>query len=1215
MSWAGKALYKGISYQSWAALSFFLQHLRISNFSHIQVEASKFQDFNLVFTDGRKIICEAKDRVGPFGFAALKELLQSLYKKGVHLNDEDQIVVIATNVAKDLKKAAPYFKYVVGDHAKIMSRDYSIEENLLPYLPKVVIWKAEKEENILISYLLFAELLDCWIPEADLEEALHSLIWEDFVEGTVKGQVFSKQSFLDKIKDKQNRILRNTGDDRRKVFDELNELKRALTDPNDSYWNAHRLTTLGLRPNILAYALSRLEQRSDLELGKWAFIWEALPLYRYSHQLLKIFSNNIQRIENQVYALEFLTDALKVGEPYYFSSFFEVSVFDFLKQLLQINKSLCPSILEIASVILAKDGSRFFHETKRQDIRYRKDNFADIVVALYENGNESVKLEVINLIYLSFNLVEDDGEHWQHTPPKIFELLKRHLCSDWNAFPERFRFLVSKLVLQFNRTYKATSGKLKFKGWEHHGGIAAGWGGQLHTMDRFFLQCTITPSLLSYFDYDSALAWKFVKETISRTGNATSRRPDFLSRGSIWMLLKLYREGGTGCEAYGILKKYLKSTKGIPLKRDLILQGVGREYPDELTWHLLEVINAIAPLPINIYQESLVQRLALKGHKEALALIMKWIQQPDYFTKPNLFGSKATELLSLVIVENPPKGIAIFGKLIESEEFVQKTHWFDVVEWSRLLNSILFIDFERGFSLLTRISFKTRLQKNEQILLMNALIKSDDPKSKEVAQVLERLHSEFVLPFLERNNSDAAKVAELISLENPREQFIEFAELLVKNDHVRNGVAKALQIAEVFLTDPSPGPLNPDPNSEDPHAKIKQSGEIHTIQTVRGRCAWLLMHCCTGKGKGSFHKIIPMIERLLADENYYVRHMACCALSQAGRVRYLFASGSSELPLLADTEDDATSLARRIEDLAFSFLRSLKNVEVNAQVVLGKSVVHAFNEMRTIDFDRALKFLEQLRYLPDEVVSKAVPLLLLFAEFRSKLITGATGLKNRLLSRVISYEFDGEPFADYLLECCRLGSRELRGTIAWQLMKLAGGEEGEKKAGIQHKQTVLKYFNVILKKYDSDVFHSIYMTVEDHIDEDFETCFDLWQQCIASESLALSNLPPKDLEGGRWWPFSFNGDILLAAYERRQITKFLESLELLLGYPQNVHLGLKEEVLAKLASLDQPLVDVERILRKYVERNPMMYEVYVAWKDTHAPARIETATSTQSVSP
>ena len=101
MSKAGQYNYKGINSQAWAAMSLFLQYLRDPKFSSIQLEVANFEDFNLVFDDGKKIICESKDRKEKFSYPQLKELLENILSKG-SLGDKDEILVICSKANADL---------------------------------------------------------------------------------------------------------------------------------------------------------------------------------------------------------------------------------------------------------------------------------------------------------------------------------------------------------------------------------------------------------------------------------------------------------------------------------------------------------------------------------------------------------------------------------------------------------------------------------------------------------------------------------------------------------------------------------------------------------------------------------------------------------------------------------------------------------------------------------------------------------------------------------------------------------------------------------------------------------------------------------------------------------------------------------------------------------------------------------------------------------
>lgn len=83
MGKSGQNVYKGINAQSWAALSLFLQYLNDPKFTHIELESDNFEDFNLVFAENRRIICESKSFKNNVTFHTLKDILDAIIKKGL----------------------------------------------------------------------------------------------------------------------------------------------------------------------------------------------------------------------------------------------------------------------------------------------------------------------------------------------------------------------------------------------------------------------------------------------------------------------------------------------------------------------------------------------------------------------------------------------------------------------------------------------------------------------------------------------------------------------------------------------------------------------------------------------------------------------------------------------------------------------------------------------------------------------------------------------------------------------------------------------------------------------------------------------------------------------------------------------------------------------------------------------------------------------------
>ncbi len=165
---------RGIIYQSGAAISLFLQYLKKANFSYIHLEPPKFQDFNLVFNDGKKIICEAKNWKRKFNYSNLRKILNDiLSRKNFGRNDE--ILFICNEINSELEgrvKNAEYFKnteYFKKEFYPFFKKK-NFNDEQINILPQVRFWKVSEDINEQLVYSLFEELIDFWLPEDDLWE-------------------------------------------------------------------------------------------------------------------------------------------------------------------------------------------------------------------------------------------------------------------------------------------------------------------------------------------------------------------------------------------------------------------------------------------------------------------------------------------------------------------------------------------------------------------------------------------------------------------------------------------------------------------------------------------------------------------------------------------------------------------------------------------------------------------------------------------------------------------------------------------------------------------------------------------------------------------------------------------------------------------------------------------------------------------------------------
>ncbi len=193
MSESGRYNYKGINAQSWAAMSLFLQFLRDPTFSQIDLEAKDFEDFNLVFKDGRKIICESKDRQRKFSYPELREVLESITARS-SLGRDDEILVVCTKANPNLLSDVRHVKYFDPVKKKFANKGY--EDRHLTLLSSVKFWVVPPSFNEDVIYSLFAELINFWLPAPEIERFVDNILVQRIYKGSAQGSTYSRTQLL-----------------------------------------------------------------------------------------------------------------------------------------------------------------------------------------------------------------------------------------------------------------------------------------------------------------------------------------------------------------------------------------------------------------------------------------------------------------------------------------------------------------------------------------------------------------------------------------------------------------------------------------------------------------------------------------------------------------------------------------------------------------------------------------------------------------------------------------------------------------------------------------------------------------------------------------------------------------------------------------------------------------------------------------------------------
>lgn len=1205
MSKQGQYNYKGIDFQAKAALALFLQHLRLPSFLYIQLEAPNFEDFNLVFNDGRKIICESKDWKRNLSFSHLKMILQSVLKKNI-LQKNDEILVICTKLDRMLKDKVHHMKYW-GNLVASEFQKRGFKNTEIAILDRVRFWEIRKREIHLVIYSLFSELLDFWLPQDELERIINNVLVKRIYDGSTTGDIFRRSDILSEIESIRENARKNSGhfdNERVEVEDQLKNLIVAIENNKSPTWAPHQISALSSKPDLVFFVLKKFESRQIDDIKQWKNLWQLHKVYRFSFSLFKIFENNLHAKKNKRYVLQFIKDNIGEIKRFYQHDYFEVDTVRIISKIIAEDGKFLSEAFEIVKKLVHSRKDDIFYIKTRESDFWKKEKICELLKKIYDNVDDSLKNKIYELIISSFNLTGDEGTHSHYTPRKIFEILRSWL--DVN-FEENLPVLTKVLSEQYDKHYQYFSKTLRFKGWEHYGGTTCFWGNQYAATDRHFVTYTLKPAFWDYYEGNKIRAWEFIiNNCITSTDKVKKNHPDFLNRASISIILEEYKSRGEKIsgQAFKILREFALSRKGIPHKSDLIYQELRGNFPDEKKWKLVKVSVDKYKIPVSPFVEQIVLELAKHGDKRAKKILKNWIKSKDYYQKGRIFEENIVMIISQFLDDSFEEGIGMFKDFIGGDYFLKKMDSFDAFTIARLLNKIIKKDIETGSEILETLSRKRELTDNEQIVLYNALVDEGNSK-QENKKVLVRIYETFLDPFLNSLGNDIEKIENKITRPQSREAIVQFADALAKQGKIR----EAIRIVKVFINDSdpcTPKRKNPeDPEGKyDEHKKIEQGEDVHPITCVRGWCAWVLMNCAVLDGRDYIPENIDLTEKLTKDRNYYIKHMACVALSQLAQSRLTVLPEKRDVLFLSDNVKKALKMSKKIEGIAFNLLKDISKLSINVQKVLGKSILKVFNHIRALNQDNALKLIKTLEKFPEEAVAEAGPLFIYFAEFRRNNFQDWKWKMPGLYDDLDN--FDSKVFQQFLEKIIKKKNPKINSQFSWhfyELIEKSVPDKLEVKNFLKYDKAFeisYKYLDVISNYYHQQTFSHIYRFIEDNFEKRPKECYQLWRKCLGKERVVIK----KKVQGGKadevyYWPNYENEKILIKIKENDGVNEFLDSFEFLLDYPKEVIIGDINEVvkiLERLPKRKRYIEQVNGIFNKLITRNSSFYDIREKWR-------------------
>ncbi len=1204
---SGQNNYKGTNYQAWTAMAMLLQHVNSSDFRQIGFEGDNLEDFYLVFESGRKIICEAK--AYNVGFSLIKKILNNIIKHN-QFSSQDEILIICEEADKRLKNLVEHSSYYDQQTLKKISKENSFTDKQVKLLSKVRFWEISQKQAENIAEKIFASIFRLWIPKHKISGVVRDLLEKEVLQGSQSGTILNRDEFLNKLDDRKRLIFDDEGYEKEKTEKEkeLTGLVQELKNPSSLQWKNNRLTILSDNPDEHYWLLTLLENESNLDLRSWDKLWQMSIQGTFVMEVFKIFKKNMSSTLNQDYFIEQASNIIDFNSNFFREDFIRTDIVDICKKILETTRKHDNAIFKLIDKLFEPSISKYFYTKHREDNRHEWEEISKLLLELY-NRTELLGLRdrIISYIFEKFNLAEDGGNYWHYTPPLIFEIVRLNFENNPQSGVLKLTIILSK---QFNDYYKRFGKKLKFEGWEHMGSGIGQAGSEFSIQDRRFIVAILMPLLHKMRKENKELTWKFVlKHCItSKKENISEDNPDFLNRACLPILFEEYKNGKYVKKAFEILSDFVRMRKGIPWKADLIFQELRGDYSKKQKWDLVKVgLDEYKNLPVNVFVEQIVFDLVSKSHPQASRVVSNWVENPEYdsYRMTGAYGTFASNLMN--ILDNKEtfiRGVEIFKSYIKSAKFTDKENDWDTWDVAKALSKIITINPEIGIGILNDASSSKKLSQNQQTLICSSI----NDLSKEDKKLLNTVYQDFVSPFLLALDNDISKIEGKITNRYSREQIVQFAEKLA----LSGLLDEAFFIVKIFINDSDPilGNYPDDPKGDfNEHEKVKSGDDSLTIRTVRGWCAWVLQKLFiprdfarVDKTREIIEKSLPLLENLATDRNYYVRVQVAVPLIELAKNR------NTILPEKVKERFVSPEIAQKIEDLAFLMLRDPINHKLPAVM---KHLAMVFTYLRSINQEKAYEVLQI--FLKDEypnkdkqrgreshladVLGEAASLFMFFAEFRTR------SFKDWPKDWGDLGEFDDKPFKDFLIYLTKSKKIEIRQIFIWQFERLPN----EIKNTLENRRTItldeavklsVSYLDLATGDYNHNVFENIYHFIEDYIDDYFDVCFDLWKKCIDTEGQFFKdNYSKNKLLDMYWWPFFYNGKVLLAIAKQQNNKEFLKWFKKLADYPIELLIANDlDSAVEYLITIKTNRKIVEKLFSRLIERNSKYYEFKQRWK-------------------
>jgi len=1145
----------GFNAQNWAALSLFVQYSAYQSFQRIELEQPKLADFVLVFSN-KRIICESKK--SHVTYAGLRDILDTLPV----VNEQDEILIICTSTGPRIKEDLDNAKYYPEVNERLVKK-HQFTTRHLELIPKVKFWVVDQDMNEDIVRNLVGERFRSWLPDDELDDLISTLLVKNVYDKSAKGGSYTKAEFDDELEARRESLKEK--DDykysERTAKETINKILGELKNANDSGLHSeNRLKAVIADSGLHYFAIQEISKAENLNLAAWHSFWLATFSSYYAREVLRIFEENIKDEESAKYIVSFIKENVQKLRFRNMEEYEFKSTADILMKAVDVSDELIDDVFDLLKRLyaFATESPLFIEGGSKARDEWLLGELANGFDKLYSKGDEGLKSDIVSYIYETFDIVDEDYKYSHNTPFKLFDILRDDLL----AKPSSFGFLLEQLAAQYDRQYKRF--KIKYDGWELMGGGTSNFGGDYEVHDRVFIKSIIKP-YLKRLSVDKK--WELADKYISlKVGEVSIHKPDFMNRAFIPFLLEQYEQGDK--KAFRILSDFIKMRRGIPHKAEIVFFYVrdSKTLNTEQKWELLNIAIKEFGYPINVFMDQVLWGLLGAKHERAIETFTNLLANEDYMNRQIMFDTTVIQSIMRLISNDATfqQGTHLLEGFLHGDYFSKSLDSFHSYDAKDPILDVLKKNHDKGTELL-RSLIANRPTENQQRVFGSVLRDMPDDH-------LDSIYLDIVKPELE-TAGNAVNLAAKITNTETRENFVWFAEKLSK----KHKFEEAFYIADFFITDPSP-----EKDSEFDKDVIEGKHNIQ-ISSVRGCIAWILMPVNSVAGRDYTERAFELTKKLCTDESLYVRQLSLLMLEALANNRH------TTMPESKDWFMDY-SIAKGIEDFAFTMLRDKTNYHYG----ILQHLARVFNRIRTMNESQALEVIDIFVKHGDKETLKELDTLLLFlAEFRKGAFRNWPKERGGPLP-----SYNPKPLQDRLKNFLENGSEDHRESLVWHIAKLP--EEPIKNNGNFDKffDISIKYLPFAIKNYNHHVYSHLHIFIKRYIDKKFDDCYRIWRMSLEFERPAIIAESKKDQHPGEynWWPFHYNGSILVKVREHIGIEQFLEDLEFLISYPEQASIAYDFDVaLAELEKVDTHDDVVKRIYDKLISRNYNFNHSYEKW--------------------